>query len=202
MNTNIYIMDIQKRIKEIEANNRGKTIHGILEKYWFQRRGVTPISGEPWAESEEQRRHYKEHFDWENDGKPTGIIDDAEFYTIQRAVYEKVIYFVDNEKLDYKSIASQLYDYLKTLPNGTEISTHEAVDKILGKPQVQYTDYSGYIYFYGGTVIEEDNFWDIHNSLMGKIAMGHKYDTDFSKYENQHVGLPYNIPFVFKLKNK
>ena len=84
----------------------------------------------------------------------------------------------------------------------TELSTHEAVDKVLGKPQVQYTDHSGYIYFYGGTVIKEDNFWDIHNSLMGKIAMGHKYDTDFSKYENQHVGLPYNIPFVFKLKNK
>ena len=181
MNTNIYIMDIQKRIKEIEANNRGKTIHNVLEKHWFQRKGDTPISGEPWAESEEQRRHYKEHFDWENDGKPTGIIDDAEFYTIQRAVYERVIYFVDNEKLDYKSIASQLYDYLKTLPDGTEISTHEAVDKILGKPQVQYTDHSGYIYFYGGTVIKEDNFWDIHNSLMGKIAMGHKYDTQTSQ---------------------
>lgn len=173
-----------------------------MEKYWFQRRGVTPISGEAWAENEEQKRHYKEYFDWENDGKPTGIKDDAEFYAIQRAVYEKVIYFVDNKKLDYKSIASQLYDYLKTLPKGTEISTHEAVDKVLGKPQVQYTDHSGYIYFYGGTVIKEDNFWDIHNSLMGKIAMGHKYDTDFSKYENQHVGLPYNIPFVFKLKNK
>lgn len=83
----------------------------------------------------------------------------------------------------------------------TELSTHEAVENILGKPQVQYTDYSGYIYFYGGTVIEEDNFWDIHNSLMGKIAMRHKYDTDLSKYENQHIGLPYNIPFVFKLKN-
>ena len=103
-------MDIQKRIKEIEANNRGKTIHNVLENHLFQRKGDTPISGEPWAESEEQRRHYKEHFDWENDGKPTGIIDDVEFYAIQRAVYEKVIYFVDNEKLDYKSIASQLYD--------------------------------------------------------------------------------------------
>ena len=90
-------MDIKKRIKEIEANNQGKTIHGILEKHWFQRRGVTPISGEAWAESEEERKHYKEHFDWENDGKPTGIIADAEFYAIQRAVYEKVIYPVDKE---------------------------------------------------------------------------------------------------------
>ena len=34
------------------------------------------------------------------------------------------------------------------------------------------------------------------------IAMGHKYDADFSEYEDQCVGLPYNIPFVFKLKSK
>lgn len=68
---------------------------------------------------------------------------------------------------------------MKTLPNGTEISTHEAVDKVLGKPQIQYTDHSGYIYFYGGTVIKEDNFWDIHNSLMGKIAMDH-YNPDWA----------------------
>lgn len=37
---------------------------------------------------------------------------------------------------------------------------------------------------------------------LGKIGMGHKYEADFSKYEGQNVGLPYNIPFVFKLKQK
>lgn len=112
--------------------------------------------------------HYKAHHDWESDGKPTGIKDDAEFYAIQRAVYKEVIYFVKKEKLDYKAIASRLYDYLKSLPNGTELSTHEALDKLFGKPQVQYKDYNGCTYFYGGIVIKEDDFWDIHDSLMGK----------------------------------
>ena len=37
-------------------------------------------------------------------------------------------------------------------------------------------------------------------ALLGKIGMGHKYEADFSKYEGQNVGLPYNIPFVFRLK--
>lgn len=103
--------------------------------------------------------------------------------------------------LDYKAIASRIYSYLKTRHKKTEISTHEAVDKVLGKPEVQYTCYKGCTYFYGGIVIEEDDFLDIHNSLMGKIKMGHKYEADFSKYEGEYVGLPYNIPFVFKLKS-
>jgi len=195
-------MDIQERIKELEANNPGYDIGDLLEKHFFQRNGDDPISGEAWAENDEELAHYKAHHEWESDGKPTGIKDDAEFYAIQRAVYKEVIYFVEKEKLDYKTIASRLYDYLKSLPNGTELSTHEALDKLFGKPQVQYKDYSGCTYFYGGIVIKEDDFWDIHDSLMGKIAMGHKYDADFSKYEDQCVGLPYNIPFVFKLKKK
>lgn len=73
-------------------NNKGKTIHSILEKYWFQRRGVTPISGEAWAENEEERKHYKEHFDWENDGKDTGIANDEMFFELQKRVYGKIIY--------------------------------------------------------------------------------------------------------------
>ena len=173
-------MDIQERIKVLEANNPGYDIGDLLEKHFFQRNGEDPISGEAWAENDEELAHYKAHHEWESDGKPTGIKDDAEFYAIQRAVYKEVIYFVEKEKLDYKAIASRLYDYLKSLPNGTELSTHEALDKLFGKPQVQYKDYNGW----------------------GKIAMGHKYDADFSKYEDQCVGLPYNIPFVFKLKSK
>lgn len=109
---------------------------------------------------------------------------------------------VEKRNLDYRAIASRIYSYLKTRPKRTEISTHEAVDKVLGKPEAQYTDYKGYTYFYGGTVIGEDDFWAIHDSLMGKIGMGHKYEADFSKYDGECVGLPYNIPFVFKLKNK
>ena len=195
-------MDIQKRIKELEANSGGYDIGALLEKHFFQRNGQEPISGEAWAENDEQLAHYKEHHEWESDGKPTGIKDDAEFYALQRAVYKEVILFVENQQLDYKAIASRVYNFLKTLPDGSELATREAVDKTLGKPVVQYKDYSGYTYFYGGTVIKEDDFWKIFNSLMGKIEMGHKYEADFSKYDDMCLGLPHNIPFVFKLKKK
>ena len=193
-------MSMEDRIHQLEAQNGGKSIGLIIEKYWFQRCGWNVPSGEPWAESEAQAKHYRESNVWSNDGKPTGIESDKEFYAIQRAVYKKVISVIKTEKLDYKSLASRLYNYLKSRPKRTELSTHEALDKMLGKPYVQYVDYEGYTYFYGGIVIKEDDFWDIHNALMGKIGMGHKYEADFSKYDGQLVGLPYNIPFVFKLK--
>ena len=195
-------MSIEERIQQLEANSGGFDICDLLEKHFFQRNGQDPISGEPWAENDEDLAHYRIHHEWESDGKPTGIKDDAEFYAIQRALFKEVIYRVENQKLDYKGIATRVYDFLKTLPDGTELSTHEAVDKALGKPKVQYKDYSGYTYYYGGTVIKEDDFWDIHYALLGKIGMGHKYEADFSKYEGQTVGLPYNIPFVFRLKRK
>ena len=189
------------RIQEIELQNSGHDIHEILEKYWFQRNGETVPIGKDWAESEEEEIEYEKDRVWANDGKPTGIKDDAEFYAIQRAVYKKVIMTVKGE-LDYKAIASKVYSHLKTLPRAKELSTHEAVDLTLGKPETQYEDYRGYTYFYGGTVIQEDDFFYIHHALLGKIAMGHKYEADFKKYEGECVGLPYNIPFVFRLKRK
>lgn len=192
-------MSIEERIQQLEAKNSGNSIGLIIEKYWFQRNGERVPSGEPWAESEAQRLKYIESNVWSNDGKSTGIESDEEFYAIQRAVYKKVISVVA-EKVDYKVIASRVYKYLKTLPGRVELSTHEAVDKALGLTDAQYEDYKGYTYFYGGIVINEDDFWDIHYALLGKIGMGHKYEADFSKYEGQTVGLPYNIPFVFRLK--
>jgi len=189
------------RIQEITSQNSNRSIGTILEKYWFQRNGETVPSGEPWAESKAQAEHYRKAHEWANDGKPTGIKDDAEFYAIQRATYKKVIMIVKGE-LDYRAIASKVYNHLKTLPKAKELSTHEAVDLTLGKPETQYEDYRGYTYFYGGTVIQEDDFFYIHHALLGKIAMGHKYEADFKKYEGECVGLPYNIPFVFRLKRK
>lgn len=84
-------------IKELEANNQGGSIHCIFKKYWFQRKDHTVPSGEPWAESEAQIERFRKAYEWANDGKPTGIIDDAEFYAIQRAVYKKVIMLVDKK---------------------------------------------------------------------------------------------------------
>ena len=65
-------MDIQERIKELEANNPGYDIGDLLEKHFFQRNGEDPISGEAWAENDEELAHYKAHHDWESDGNLTG----------------------------------------------------------------------------------------------------------------------------------
>lgn len=189
------------RIQDITSQNSSRSIGTILEKYWFQRNGETVPIGKEWAETKEEEIEYEKERLWANDGKPTGIKDDAEFYAIQRATYKKVIMIVKGE-LDYRAIASKVYNHLKTLPRAKELSTHEAVDLTLGKPETQYEDYRGYTYFYGGTVIQEDDFFYIHHALLGKIAMGHKYEADFKKYEGECVGLPYNIPFVFRLKRK
>ena len=84
-------MSIEERIKQIVDLNRGKNISIILEKYWFQRNGETVPSGEPWAESEAQAERYRQSHAWSNDGKPTWIASDEEFYDIQRVIYKKVI---------------------------------------------------------------------------------------------------------------
>ena len=90
-------MSIEETIETVLAlpENMGKDIHSILEKDWFQRRNEEPISGEAWAECEEERLHFRKHFEWENDGKSTGIPDDETFFAIQVKVYKEVIYPLD-----------------------------------------------------------------------------------------------------------
>lgn len=90
-------MSIEETIEAVLAmpENMGKDIHSILEKDWFQRLKEEPISGEAWAESEEERLDYRKHFEWECDGKSTGIPDDETFYAIQVKVYGRVIYPLD-----------------------------------------------------------------------------------------------------------
>ena len=85
------------RIQEITSQNSNRSIHTILEKYWFQRNGETVPIGKEWAETKEEEIKYEKERVWANDGKPTGIKDDAEFYAIQRAVYKKVIMIVKGE---------------------------------------------------------------------------------------------------------
>ena len=72
-------MSIEERIQQLEANSGGFDIGDLLEKHFFQRNGQDPISGEPWAENDEELAQFKAHHKWEYDGKPTGIKDDAEF---------------------------------------------------------------------------------------------------------------------------
>ena len=102
-------MDIQERIKELEANNPGYDIGDLLEKHFFQRNGEDPISGEAWAENDEELAHYKAHHDWESDGKPTGIKDDAEFYAHAKNV------LIDEMISKYESVIAKLKKQLDNI---------------------------------------------------------------------------------------
>lgn len=90
-------MSIEETIENVLAlpENKDKDINDVLEKDWFQRLKEEPISGEVWAESEKERLDYRKHFEWECDGKTTGITDDETFYAIQVKVYGRVIYPLD-----------------------------------------------------------------------------------------------------------
>lgn len=192
-------------IQEVEAhkNNQGYNIDCILEKYHFQRNHWTVPSPVPWAETEGDEydvEEAKKAEAWSNNRRTTGIKSDADFYQLQVERYKKVIMINEKPRPDAKAIAVQVYAWLKAQPDGIEISTYDAVNKALGLTWTQYDDIKKRnLCFYGGLILDEQDFYCIHDYLIGKIHMGHKYEADFSsKYEGQNVGLPYNIPFVFK----
>ena len=190
-------------IQEVEAhkNNQGYNIDMILEKYYFQRNHWTVPSPIPWAEDEGDVEEAKKADAWSNDQRPTGIKSDADFYHLQVERYKKVIMVNEQPRPDAKAIAGQVYAWLKTQPDGIEIATSEAVNQALGLTWTQYDEIRHRnLYFYGGLILDDQDFFAIDMYLIGKINMGHKYVTDCSKYEGQCVGLPYNIPFVFRKK--
>lgn len=193
-------------IQEVEAhkNNQGYDIDMILEKYYFRRNHWTVPSSVPWAEDEgdeEDVEDARKADAWSNNRRTTGIKSDADFYQLQVERYKKVIMIIEQQRPDAKAIAGQVYAWLKTQPDGIEIATYDAVNKALGLTWTQYDDIRHRnLFFYGGLILEDQDFFAIDMYLMGKINMGHKYVADCSKYEDQCVGLPYNVPFVFRRK--
>ena len=103
-------------------------------------------------------------------------------------------------KKNVKDFARVLYAYLKEHCIGREISTMELVYEAV-EPVPSYNSEGEPINpdspFFPFT---EHQIWDVHNALLVIVAQGHKYDMDFDNYANQCVGLPYNIPFIFRLK--
>ena len=85
---------VLKRIREIEDLdlNAGRSIYNILEKYSFQKAGVTMNYHDSYAEDEDQRLRMREYVDWVNDGLQTGIRDNREFYRIQKVLFGKTVY--------------------------------------------------------------------------------------------------------------
>lgn len=91
---------------------------------------------------------------------------------------------------DHDTIACQVYDWLKMRRNKRDIDTYEAIQKATGFSLADQ----------GNNTLTEKDCIEIHYKLMALIKKENEYVADFSAYEDMCVGLPYNIPFVFRKK--
>ena len=104
-------------------------------------------------------------------------------------------------KPDFKAVAEAIYEYLAGKKDGYEVSTRELVNKVFGPGQCEYYGpYVGYVTFFSLFTITENDYWDIDEQLLKLVKQRKEFRLDFSKYEGQTVGLPYNIPFVLRKK--
>lgn len=85
-------------------------------------------------------------------------------------------------KLFPQSLAQDLYDYLTTHRVGKEQSVLDLVQKKLGR----------------GIIETNIDLMEVLGHLEEITSAAGEYTLDFSKYDDQFVGLPYAIPFVFK----
>jgi len=88
---------------------------------------------------------------------------------------------MDENNNNVMESARTLYAYLKEHCVGKEVSTWDLVRKVF--PQLTNSD-----------------LWEIHEALGSVISEEGKYEMDLGSYANEYVGLPYCIPFVFRLK--
>ncbi len=77
-----------KHIRDLESDDH--TINELLEKYRFQQTGV--IMNHHDSSDEDERLAMRKYVDWVNDGKPTGIWSNQEFYAIQRGYFGRIVY--------------------------------------------------------------------------------------------------------------
>ena len=103
-------------------------------------------------------------------------------------------------KQDINAFARTLYAYLKEHCVGRELSTRTLVESAV-KPVPAYDKRGKLINpnppFYPFT---DDELWDVHYALWRIVRQGRKYELNFDKYGDTPTGLPYNVPFVFRLK--
>ena len=116
-----------------------------LLKYWCQQAGIIVDNGEDFEE-------YVNLIDWINDGSPTGIASPDEFYSLQEAVYGKIIqtlYIKPLHRVIYFYVAVnhyKRYDFDKVVCGGS------AVDGFVRK-NVPYRCTPGF--FVGGLCVLE-----------------------------------------------
>ena len=91
-----------------------------------------------------------------------------------------------------EKISNILLDYIETLKSRTEISTSEAFLKVFGAESLSNS--SCYI---DGQMVENIDFFEVDRAVRSN-ASKHNLILDSSKYDGQHIGLPYNIRYAIK----
>ena len=91
---------------------------------------------------------------------------------------------------DYEAIALKAYEWLKKRRSKSEISSSDVVLKVMELKWKDFSDFDKAEEF----LIKADD------ALHSLIEKENEYEADFSAYEDMFIGLPYNIPFVFRKK--
>lgn len=95
-----------------------------------------------------------------------------------------------------EEIIAQAVSYLKTLPDGTEISTSEALKASCG---FDYDPNGEYLV--GNTPVDFKGMFDLDRDIR-KAARKAGMKIDDSLYVDQVVGLLFNVPFLVSKKRR
>lgn len=95
---------------------------------------------------------------------------------------------------DKQHLVDAILMELSKLPDGTDISTSDALDRAF-----QYQTYDDGVYFYNGFQIDISDFFEI-DLRVRKQAHIHNLILDNSKSAGMVLGLPFHIPYTVKHK--
>jgi len=99
-------------------------------------------------------------------------------------------------------IAEKVFCWLMEQPIGTEISLREAFEKAYSDEGYTWVRHEsrGWVSSKDGGktyIIEDMDLFDVLATVKKKMKAEKKI-LDFSKWDNQCVGVPYNLPFVIR----
>lgn len=98
--------------------------------------------------------------------------------------------YIKTSQPDCEAIAQKAYEWLKKRRAISEISTSDVVLKVMGLKWKDLDDFD-----------KADEFlMKADDALLRLIEKENEYVADSSAYEDTCIGLPYNIPFVFRKK--
>jgi hypothetical protein len=95
--------EVEKLLKSKKLSEKNENrIEDLLEKYRCQREGTQyplyTVNDEDEDYTREELIEKNKYIKWLNDGKPTGIKSDKEYYELQKKIYGKVILYMRIEK--------------------------------------------------------------------------------------------------------